>query len=215
LSTRPYKSTRREEAARATRAAILDAAERLYVERGFGQTKLTDVAAAADVSLATVKVAFGTKKALLEEVLRARLVDDTDGRPLTRRESWREMLAESRPGVLIDRFVALSTELHQRSADLIEAVAKAGAADPELAEIARRGGEKRHADMSQVIAALEALGALRPGLDAGAAADILWALMAPSLYLQLTVDRGWSPEAWAEFVTAALRSALLDPTSGR
>jgi AcrR family transcriptional regulator len=209
LSSRPYRSPRREEAAQATRAAILDAAERLYVERGFGQTKLTDVAAAADVSLATVKVAFGTKRALLEEVLRARLVDDTDGRPLTRRDSWQEMLAAPSPDLVIERFVELSADLHQRSAELIEAVAKAGAADPELAEISRRGNQRRHADMSQVIDALEAQGALRPDLDRAAASDIVWALMAPSLYLQLTADRGWSKEAWGEFVTGALRSALL------
>lgn len=209
MSNRPYRSPRREEAAQATRAAILDAAERLYVERGYGQTKLTDVAAAADVSLATVKVAFGTKRALLEEVVRASLVDDTDGRPLAERESWKEMLAEPEPERLIERLVELAAELHRGSAELIEAIVKAGGSDAELAEIAHRGSERRHANMSQVIDVLAARDALRPGLDPPAAADILWALMAPRLYLELTADRGWSEEAWAEFVTEALRSALL------
>ncbi|MGE5408409.1 MAG: hypothetical protein ACM3NV_07335, partial [Syntrophothermus sp.] len=81
--------------------------------------------------------------------------------------------------------------------------------DPELAEVARHAGERRHADMSEVIAALDKRGALRSGLEPSAAADILWVLMAPSLYLQLVVDRGWTPAAWAEFVRGALRSALL------
>jgi AcrR family transcriptional regulator len=209
LSKRAYNSPRREQAASETRAAILDAAERLFRERGFGAAKLGDVAAAADVSLATVKVAFGTKRRLLEEVLRARLVDDSDGRPLTGRGSWREMLAEPDPGRLLERFVEVATELHGRSSELIEAVAKAGAADPELAEIARRGAEKRHADMSQVVTALDERGALREGLDPARAADEVWALMAPSLYLQLTVERGWTPQAWADFATEALKDALL------
>lgn len=194
-----------------TRAAILEAAGRLYVERGFSATKLADVAGAADVSLATVKVVFGTKRSLLEAVLRARLVDDADTRPLTAREPWQQMLAEPDPRALLRRFVTLSSELHARSAALIEAVAKAGAADPELAEVARRGARKRHADMRRVTAALADRGALRDDLDQAAAADIIWALAAPSLYLQLVADRGWAPEDWAEFVAGALAAALLAP----
>jgi AcrR family transcriptional regulator len=209
MPKRAYNSPRRDQAAEQTRAAILAAAERLFRERGFVATRLADVAAEAGVSLATVKVVFGTKRKLLEEAVRARVVDDTDGRPLNERQSWREMLAESDPQRLVERVVELGRELHERSAALIEAVERADAADPELAEIARRGGEKRHADTGEFVAALAERGALREGLDPARATDEVWALMAPSLYLQLTVERGWTPRAWAEFATESLKGALL------
>jgi len=53
----------------ATRAAIMDAAERLFGERGFRKTTLDDVAAAAGVSRPLVYRYFGDKKTLLERVL--------------------------------------------------------------------------------------------------------------------------------------------------
>jgi AcrR family transcriptional regulator len=214
VTRRSYTSPRREQAAEQTRAAILDAAERLFRGRGYGAATLSGVASEAGVSLATVKVAYGTKRGLLEAVVRARLLDDASGRPLNQREPWQQMLAEPDPTRLIDRLVDLSAQLHERSAELIEAVTRAAATDPELVEIARRGAERRHADMQDVIVALETRSALRDGLSADRAADELWALASPSLYLQLTVERGWSPGEWAAFVADALKAALLGPAAG-
>jgi AcrR family transcriptional regulator len=51
-----------------TRAAILNAAERLYAERGFGDVTLRDIVAAADVNLAAVNYHFGSKDELIAEL---------------------------------------------------------------------------------------------------------------------------------------------------
>src|ERR1700723_4478812 len=51
-----------------TRALILDAAERLYAERGFGDVTLRDIAAAAGVNLAAVNYHFGSKDELIAEL---------------------------------------------------------------------------------------------------------------------------------------------------
>jgi len=55
----------RERKKRATRAAIHHAAMRLFGERGYAQTTIDDVAAAADVSRATVFTYFPTKEDLV------------------------------------------------------------------------------------------------------------------------------------------------------
>jgi AcrR family transcriptional regulator len=55
-----------------TRAAILDAAERLYAERGFGDVTLRDIVAAADVNLAAVNYHFGSKDELIAELFVSR-----------------------------------------------------------------------------------------------------------------------------------------------
>ena len=54
---------------RATREAVLDAAERLFAERGFEATSLNDVGAAAGVSRGTPGYFFGSKADLYRAVL--------------------------------------------------------------------------------------------------------------------------------------------------
>ncbi len=59
----------RERNAPRSRAAILDAAERLFAERGYEATSLQDVGAAAGVSRGTPGYFFGSKAALYSAVL--------------------------------------------------------------------------------------------------------------------------------------------------
>ena len=54
------------------RAAILDAAKRLFVERGYNATSMDAVAAAAQVSKLTVYSHFGDKDALFTEAVRCK-----------------------------------------------------------------------------------------------------------------------------------------------
>ncbi len=56
-----------------TKDRILDAAERLFGERGFPATSLRDITAEAGVNVASVNYHFGCKEALLTAVLARRL----------------------------------------------------------------------------------------------------------------------------------------------
>src|SRR5947209_567584 len=114
MSRRSYQSPRREEAARATRRAILDAAEDLFAVRGYAGTTLADIATGALVSPATVKGAFGTKGGVLAALIRARLTDD-DGLALSQTSAWRSALDHTDPQQLLRACVALSAELHART----------------------------------------------------------------------------------------------------
>ena len=51
-----------------TRSAILEAAERLYADRGFADVTLRDIVAAAEVNLAAVNYHFGSKDELIAEL---------------------------------------------------------------------------------------------------------------------------------------------------
>src|SRR5664279_2138111 len=55
-----------------TRTAILNAAERLYADRGFGDVTLRDIVAAAGVNLAAVNYHFGSKDELIAELFVSR-----------------------------------------------------------------------------------------------------------------------------------------------
>lgn len=56
-----------------TKTRILDVAERLFAERGFDAPSLRTITAAANVNLASIHYHFGSKEALVREVLLRRI----------------------------------------------------------------------------------------------------------------------------------------------
>jgi AcrR family transcriptional regulator len=74
-----------------TKAAILNAAERLYAERGFADVTLRDIVAAADVNLAAVNYHFGSKDELIAELFVSRSL-------ATNRERLNELKAGEEAG---------------------------------------------------------------------------------------------------------------------
>src|SRR6202049_1938785 len=74
-----------------TRAAILDAAERLYADRGFADVTLRDIVAAANVNLAAVNYHFGSKDELIAELFVSRSL-------ATNRERLNELKAAEEKG---------------------------------------------------------------------------------------------------------------------
>src|ERR1700741_1497845 len=61
-----------EEAQAATKAAVFNAAERLFALHGFQNVSVRDITAEAGVNLASVNYHFGSKDALLFEIFRRR-----------------------------------------------------------------------------------------------------------------------------------------------
>ncbi|MFT4547072.1 MAG: AcrR family transcriptional regulator [Verrucomicrobiales bacterium] len=57
----------------ATRTRLLDAAEVLFAERGFESVSLRHITTDADVNLASVNYHFGSKEALIDEVIARRI----------------------------------------------------------------------------------------------------------------------------------------------
>src|SRR5436190_15508097 len=74
-----------------TRASILDAAERLYADRGFSDVTLRDIVAAAGVNLAAVNYHFGSKDELIAELFVTRSL-------ATNRERHNELKAAEAAG---------------------------------------------------------------------------------------------------------------------
>ena len=65
---------------RPTQARILDAAERLFAQRGFHGVSIRDITGAAGVDVALANYHFGSKQGLLEAVFTRRAVDLNDER---------------------------------------------------------------------------------------------------------------------------------------
>src|SRR3954451_22325167 len=82
---RVYNSPLRTEQAHRTRAGVLDAAGRCFLEKGYAATTMKDVAAAAEVSVQTV-FGQGSKASLLLACVDRAVVGDDEEVPLSRRE---------------------------------------------------------------------------------------------------------------------------------
>jgi AcrR family transcriptional regulator len=66
-----------------TKERILDAAETLFAQHGFGGTSLRQVTSQADVNIAAVNYHFGSKENLVNEVFRRRM-DEMSGQRMAR-----------------------------------------------------------------------------------------------------------------------------------
>jgi AcrR family transcriptional regulator len=90
-----------------TRTRILDAAEELFMQHGFGGTSMRHLTGKAGVNLAAVNYHFGSKDALIEAVIRRRLDPmnaariaalealEASGRPLTPEAIIRAFIGET------------------------------------------------------------------------------------------------------------------------
>lgn len=193
---RSYRSERRQEGARRTRERILDAASASFVESGYAGTTIAGVAAAAGTAAETVYATFGTKAALLEAALRraARGDEQTEilAQPIPRRA-----LAQSDRREALRLFADDVAKRLERVAPLL-AVA---AAEPNLEELHR---QLHHARLRTLRALPPAL-----GVTDKAAAETIWALASPELYLLLTRTRGWSARRYATWLADTLTSLLV------
>src|SRR3954449_8004364 len=88
---RVYHSPLRAEQARRTRAAVLDAAGRCFLEKGYAATTMKDVAAQAGVSVQTV-FGQGSKAALLLACVDRAVVGDDEEVPLAERDLFVQLV---------------------------------------------------------------------------------------------------------------------------
>src|SRR5680860_1686828 len=89
---RPYRSELRRVQAEQTRALVLDAAAGLFEERGYEGTSIAVIAETSHVSPETVYARFGTKRAVLGELVR-RAVRGDDQSPVPEQAGPRAVAA--------------------------------------------------------------------------------------------------------------------------
>jgi AcrR family transcriptional regulator len=206
---RRYDSSRRREQAAATRLEILEAAQRLFERDGYTATTMAAVATEAGVALKTVYLAFETKAGLLRALWHLRLRGDEDDVPIAERQWYRDVLAEPDPERQLRLGARNARLVKGRAANLMRAMRDAAGADVDSAALWRRIQDDFLANQRAVVDAIDAKGALAPGLDAARAADILWTLNHPDVWHLLVGERGWTPEEWEQWFADAACAQLL------
>ena len=209
VSTTARRPNARAEKARATRRRMREAALRLFREQGYAATPMQAIADEAGVAVQTLYFTFGTKRALLSEILDIAIAGDEEPVATLDRPHIQALLDDPDPVAQLRGQARVTRTVYQRLAPALEVVRGAATADPDLAALWERSIQQRATVMERFIAALAAKTALRDGMDQATAVDIALALQSPELIMFLTGQRGWSPEKYEQWLANALISELL------
>jgi AcrR family transcriptional regulator len=203
---RPYRSQRRREQAEETRARVLEAAARLFAERGFESATIAAIAEEAGVSPETVYAGFRNKRTLLGELIRA-AVRGGEASPVPEQAGPRAVAASLDQREQLRLFAADISLRLERVGPLVEVLSTASRIDQELAALLAKIHDERLENLRTFVHALAANGRLR--IEPEAALDTVWALASPDLHRLLTRTRGWSRERYREWLAESLAALLL------
>jgi AcrR family transcriptional regulator len=209
---RRYDSPLREDHARDTKRAIVDAAGELFAEKGYVAVSVDAIAKRAGVSRATVFTSVGGKPALLKGAWAAAVVraaGGEDGARLVDRPLSMKARSEKTARGFIAAYAALATAIFREVARINEAMRGASSADAEAKELFETTYAERRRGADLIVAGVRARAHLRKGLDPKAAADAIWILNDPSSYYALVHRRGWTSERYEAWLARALEAELL------
>jgi len=210
---RQYDSTRRREQAARTREQIVLAAGQVFVERGYAGATIAVIAVRAGVAVETVYRSASGKAGLLAAAVQAALAGGVARAdvPRDQRPAIRAMIEETDPRVRFTQYAEMITGVYRRTGPLLRVLDVAAASDEELAALRDSLERQRWQGQRRFAQALAEAGTLRPGLTPDTAADVIYALQSPAVHDSLVLDRGWSPEAYRDWLADLLARALLDP----
>jgi TetR/AcrR family transcriptional regulator, regulator of autoinduction and epiphytic fitness len=216
LVKRRYDNSRRLAQVRATRLRVIETAKGLFVEHGYPATTLEAVADAADVALPTLYRMFGSKRALLKEVLDTSFGGDDEPIAFGDRPEQQQALTEPDPLALVRSFARICRLFMERSSEMFHVLSTAAQVDPEIAELQDEIRRQRRTGQSRIVAAIADRDALDPDLSLSDAEDITYAALSPEVHRILTTERRWTADQYERWLIRALSSLLRpQPFPGR
>jgi len=199
----------REAQARATRRAIVDAAARLFIERGYGATTVDAIAEAAGVSRKTVFTSVGGKAEALKLAIDWANVGDDEPVPMLERPHVKAMQQEPDARRIVTSYAGQVRQTAARAAPLHAVVQAAAGLDDDIRALAEEARAQRIRGMRMMAQVLADRGALKPDLTPSEAADVLWLLNDPGVYHRLVIEQHWDPDRYQDWLTSAFISLLI------
>jgi AcrR family transcriptional regulator len=187
-----------------TRRVILASARKLFGSRGYGATTLEAIARDAGVAVQTVYANFGTKRAILLEVLKAA---ESEGELLS---IIGQFVAEKDPIRKLELGAAFNRIFYGQAGDVYRILRGASASDPVIAKVEHAAEEDLRNRCAGIVRGLARSGRLRKGLTQKEGIDVLATLAGPEVFRQLVTSFGWSPAEYEAWLLATWRALLLD-----
>ena len=211
IKKRVYDSSSRQAAAGRTRQSILDAARRVFLERGYAAATMPAIADAAGVALDTVYATVGKKPALFRLLIEMAISGGDRAVPAEERDYVQAIRQEKDAAKKLQIYAAALRSIQQRLSPLFLVLQGAAPLDLELAALWESIAQRRAKNMRLFAADLAATGHLRRHLSVAKAADIIWSMNSPEFYLLLVQQRGWSPKEFEDYLADSWVRLLLEP----
>ena len=214
LMRQPVKGTteagrRRESRARETRRRILEAAVRLFIERGYVSTTVQAIADEAAVAAATIYQAYGTKQAILASALDVMIAGDDTPLALLQRGWVADAAGEQDVHRQLRLIVEGAAQVAARTAPLKAVMRDAAATDPAARELIRQDHERRHSTQEGLVDLLIDRRPLRAGIDRARAVDTFFALVNSNTHDLLVTQRGWTMPQWHDWLIDLIEHELF------
>lgn len=193
----------RRAGADATRSRVLEAAERLFLRKGYAATSIKEIADEAEVAVQTIYWIFGTKAALVAGIR---------DRWLARAETGKRLEAVCEIEDPRARLAASAAFMRHQWETGQEAVAiqqDAMRADPAIRASVEEVLANRSRQLAKIIQPLD--DSLRPDIQPDEAVDIFIALLGFDVYIELR-GRGWTAARYERWLARTLEESLLRPT---
>jgi AcrR family transcriptional regulator len=208
VSRASYNSPRRQQAAAATREAIIEAAQELFATQGYGCTTVAQVAEAAQVAPNTVYTSVGGKPQLLAAITEGAADDPGVAQTLA-------TVAQSPDPAEVIRLTAAGTRrVNQRRARAVAVLLDNAQADPAAAEMLQVAVRRYRDALATLARRLEDLGAVEPS-DLNRTADVFWYLFGWTSWRILITDLQWSWDEAEQWLAQRGIEALLQQERGR
>jgi AcrR family transcriptional regulator len=205
---RPPDRPRREEYPDQTRAAVIDAARRLFAENGFFQTKVEQIAKLSRVSPATVYAQCGGKQGLLRS-----LMDSWTQTPLIV-ESQQKSLAAGDAALVMQTLATAYLQITKQWGDVIQVVIDVAPHDDESGAVLATAQRRHNRNLTAICRHLEDIGALREDVDARLASRIITYYYGIDGLLRTRDVLGWSLERSNQWLLAHTSAAVLRKPAG-
>jgi AcrR family transcriptional regulator len=203
MAKRRYEQRLRAEAAEETRRRILDAVYDRLREAPSEPVSVDRIARMAGVARSTVYLVFGSRAGLFDAL----------GDDLLRRDAYQRLVeAAAHPDAResLRRAVRAACEMFARDRDAVRALYSMAQLDEEAAGGAvRKTEEERARGIARLARRLAEQEALRPGLSADEATDVLWMLSSFDSFDSLYAERGLPVDRVADTLTAIAERTLL------
>ena len=209
---RHYEGAARQARTRRTRVAVVEAAQSLFVERGYAATTIDAISDRSDTPPTTVYRLFSSKLGILKALLDISISGDDEALPLEDRPHVRALLSDPDPRNQLAGFAGITSGIMSRTEPVYRILLSAAGSDPDAAALLAEQTRHRQRGQAGIARSLARADALRPKLRERDAADIIHALMSPEVYRLLTGDRGWPAARYEQWLKNILIDQLL-PTS--
>lgn len=209
-SKRKYDSTRRRAQADETRRQILEAAHKLFIERGYAGATMEAIAEEAGVALKTVYAVFKNKWKILVTLLNISSSNrDEENILLPERAGPKAVSQERDQRRQLQMFAEVVANNLEGAAEISEIMNVAAKTEQNIDKLVRYLNKQRWNHMALFVQQIASNGPLKGKMDEGHATDSVWTLTSPEVFLLLTRNRGWPKEKYTQWLADILIEVLL------